>query len=106
MISVSEPEALFQFAKDEIVELADKGKALGDPTRLGILRVIRHFDMDITEMANYFGLARPTVSIHIKKLREAGLVDSYDDGRSTRHRLNAKNVKALLDEIKVFLELE
>jgi DNA-binding transcriptional ArsR family regulator len=106
VISVAEPDALFQLAKDEIVELSEKGKALGDPTRLGILRVIRHFDMDITELADYFGLARPTVSVHMKKLREAGLVDLIEDGRSTRHVLNAKNVRALLAEIERFLELE
>jgi ArsR family transcriptional regulator, arsenate/arsenite/antimonite-responsive transcriptional repressor len=105
VISVSEPETLFQFAKDEISELADKGKALGDPTRLGILRVIRHFDMDITELANYFGVSRPTMSLHVKKLREAGLVDSIEEGRSTRHVLNRENIRALLDEIEEFLEL-
>lgn len=106
VISVSRPERLFQIAKEEIEEIAERCKALSDPTRLGILRVIRHFDMDITELADYFGLSRPTVSVHIKKLREAGLVDSFEDGRSTRHVLNAGNVKGLLEEIEHFLEME
>lgn len=106
IISISPPGALFAHAQEEVEEIAKKGRALGDPTRLGILRIIRHFDMDITEIANYLGVARPTVSVHIKKLREAGLVESYTDGRSTRHRLNTEALREAFDEIRKFLEVE
>ncbi|MBI9051740.1 MAG: winged helix-turn-helix transcriptional regulator [Anaerolineaceae bacterium] len=106
VISVSEPGELFSYAKDEITEIAERCKALSDPTRLGILRIIRHFDMDISEIAEYFGISRPTVSVHIKKLREAGLVNSIDDGRSTRHIVNMKRMQAMFAEIGDFLEVE
>ena len=105
VISISAPNALFTSAKEEIEELAEKSRALSDPTRLGILRIIRHADMDITEIADYFGISRPTVSVHIKKLREAGLVSSFDDGRSVRHKVNAAAVQALFEEIQGLLDL-
>ncbi len=105
VVSFSDPSALFRSAKVEIEELAQKSRALSDPTRLGILRIIRHADMDITEIADYFGISRPTVSVHIKKLREAGLVCSFDDGRSVRHRVKAEAVQALFEELQGLLEL-
>jgi DNA-binding transcriptional ArsR family regulator len=105
VVSYSEPNDLFSYAKVEIEEIAEKSRALSDPTRLGILRIIRHADMDITEIANYFGISRPTVSVHIKKLREAGLVRSFDDGRSVRHQVDAEKVQALFEELEGLLDL-
>ena len=105
ILSVAEPGQLFSYAKDEILEIAEKASALSDPTRLGILRIIRHFDMDISEMAEYFGLSQPTVSIHVKKLREAGLITSFNDGHSLRHKLNADKLQMLFMELESFLDL-
>ena len=106
IVSTAEPGALFTSVKEEILEIAEKSSALSDPTRLGILRLIRHFDMDISELADYFGLSKPTVSVHVKKLREAGLVTSYQDGNSLRHKLNAAHLQALFKELEVFLDLD
>ncbi len=49
-------------------------KALGDETRLRILRLLAGGDLYLTEIADRLGLTKPTVSHHMVLLRAAGLV--------------------------------
>jgi DNA-binding transcriptional ArsR family regulator len=86
--------------------LAARCKALGDPTRVMILRMIRDFSFDNTTMANYLGLARPTVSVHCKILREAGLIETEIIGRQARHRLKSEAVRELFGEMEGFLGMK
>ena len=65
--------------------LARRLKALSDPTRLAILDALRNGPRTITEVAAAFSLAQPTVSNHVKILRDAGLV--VDERQGTRRRL-------------------
>jgi DNA-binding transcriptional ArsR family regulator len=65
--------------------LARRLKAISDPTRLAILDALRNGPRTITEVAAAFSLAQPTVSNHVKILRDAGLV--VDERRGTRRRL-------------------
>lgn len=65
--------------------LARRLKALSDPTRLAILDALRNGPRTITEVAAAFSLAQPTVSNHVKVLRDAGLV--MDERQGTRRLL-------------------
>jgi DNA-binding transcriptional ArsR family regulator len=57
------------------VELtARRLKTVADPTRLAILGVLASRPRTVTELALAFDLAQPTVSNHVKLLRDAGLV--------------------------------
>ncbi len=85
--------------------VATRLKALADPTRLAILRQIRHFDRVNTEIAHSMGLAQPTVSVHARVLREAGLIHSRQEGRVVRHEIVASEVRRLLDDLEAFLDL-
>lgn len=77
-------------------------KALGDPTRLTILTMIRHFGVDNTAIASLLGVSRPTVSKHVKILQEAGLVETRKVGRSARHHMSSAHVlEAIGDLIKL-----
>ncbi|KPL71180.1 hypothetical protein ADM99_11675 [Leptolinea tardivitalis] len=80
-------------------------QALADPTRLIILRLIRAMSMTNTDMAAYLGLARPTVSIHARILREAGLIRSWEEGRVTRHEIDPAAVHKLFRDLEKFLDL-
>ncbi|MCH8814235.1 MAG: helix-turn-helix transcriptional regulator [Chloroflexi bacterium] len=66
-------------------------KALSDPTRLRILKAISGTD-ELCEcnIVPTFGLSQPTISYHLKILREAGLVRSERRGQWVYHRLNEK----------------
>ena len=61
-----------------------KLKALADPTRISILRMIRYFDADNTQIAGWLDVSRPTVSVHAKTLAEAGFISTERDGRQAR----------------------
>lgn len=85
--------------------IAARLKALSDPTRLIILRMIRHFSMDNTSMADFLEVSRPTVSVHAKVLREAGLINTRQQGRQAEHELIAAEVRKLFAELEEFLDL-
>lgn len=105
MVSFAEPGVgLVEFQK-QILDLTNRASALGDPTRLTILHLIRHFGLVNTEIANYLGLARPTVSVHAKILRDAGLITSKKVGREMRHEIKWDEMKNLMIDLEHFLEI-
>jgi ArsR family transcriptional regulator len=61
---------------------AELFKALGDPTRLGILRLLARHDepVCVCDITGHFALNQPTISHHLKLLREAGLVSASRRG--------------------------
>jgi DNA-binding transcriptional ArsR family regulator len=61
-------------ARARTESLAKRLKAISDPTRLAMVDALRRGPRTVTELAAAFSLAQPTVSNHVKVLREAGLV--------------------------------
>jgi ArsR family transcriptional regulator len=62
--------------------LARRLKTVADPTRLALLHYLATSPSTVGQLATSFGLAQPTVSLHVKSLRESGLVKSERlDGR-------------------------
>ena len=55
-------------------------KALSDPNRVKIIKMLQAKSMCVCEMQAALGIAQPTVSNHLKVLEEAGLVSSQKDG--------------------------
>jgi ArsR family transcriptional regulator, arsenate/arsenite/antimonite-responsive transcriptional repressor len=64
--------------RDEALRLARVAKALGDPVRLQLVDVLRKHagKLCVCELVPLFDLSQPTVSHHLKVLREAGIVGS------------------------------
>ncbi|WP_063771039.1 ArsR/SmtB family transcription factor [Streptacidiphilus neutrinimicus] len=65
------------------VDLAKMFKALGDPVRLRLLSLIASFEGGeacVCDLTGPFDVSQPTISHHLKVLREAGLVDSERRG--------------------------
>jgi ArsR family transcriptional regulator len=63
-------------------------KALADPTRREILRLLRSGPKSSGELAEHFDSAWPTVSRHLAVLRDAGLIISSRDGQNILYELN------------------
>ncbi|MCW7946472.1 ArsR family transcriptional regulator [Streptomyces hygroscopicus] len=64
--------------EDRATELAGVFKALGDPVRLRLLSMIASRDggeVCVCELTPAFDLSQPTISHHLKLLRQAGLID-------------------------------
>jgi len=67
-------------------------KALGDESRLRILRLLASGDLYLTEIADRMGLSKPTVSHHLAQLRAAGLVTMTQAGALTYYSLRRDRV--------------
>jgi ArsR family transcriptional regulator len=63
--------------RHEAERVATIAKALGDPIRLQLVDVLRKHagQVCVCELVPLFDVAQPTLSHHLKKLREAGIVD-------------------------------
>ena len=77
-------------------------KALSDPTRREIVRLLRGGEMTAGELAEHFDMSKPSVSHHFAKLKEADLITARRDGQQIYYALNTTAVEDLLT---VFLDL-
>ncbi len=77
-----EPVVYPDVARVEAERMASIAKALGDPVRLQLVDVLRKHagQVCVCELVPLFQLSQPTVSHHLKVLREAGLVGSERRG--------------------------
>jgi ArsR family transcriptional regulator len=76
--------------------LAARFKALSDPTRVAIVnRLAAAEEVCVCDFVASLDLAQPTVSHHLKVLREAGLVESARRGTWAYYRLVPESVAAL-----------
>jgi ArsR family transcriptional regulator, arsenate/arsenite/antimonite-responsive transcriptional repressor len=67
---------------------ADRFKALGDPTRLAIVNQLAGADeVCVCHLVPDAGLSQPTISHHLRLLRDAGLVPSERRGTWAYYRL-------------------
>lgn len=77
-----EPVVYPDVDRDRAARMAEIAKALGDPVRLQLVDVLRKHagKVCVCELVPLFDISQPTLSHHLKKLREAGIVDSERRG--------------------------
>src|SRR5215210_6335618 len=76
--------------------VAARFKALSDPTRVAIINCLSAADeVCVCNLTETFELSQPTISHHLKVLREAGLVESSRRGTWAYYRLVPEAVAAL-----------
>ena len=76
--------------------LAGRFKALADPTRVAIInRLGQCEECCVCDLTGAFELAQPTISHHLKVLRDAGLVESSRRGTWAYYRLVPEAVQEL-----------
>src|SRR3954452_22921264 len=77
-----EPVVYPDVEREQALRMADVAKALGDPVRLQLVDVLRKHagKVCVCELVPLFDISQPTLSHHLKKLREAGIVDSERRG--------------------------
>jgi ArsR family transcriptional regulator, arsenate/arsenite/antimonite-responsive transcriptional repressor len=77
-------------------ELAARFKALADPTRVAIINSLSAAEeVCVCNLTETFELSQPTISHHLKILREAGLVESSRRGTWAYYRLVPEAIAAL-----------
>ncbi len=87
-------------ARAQTESVARRLKAVADPTRLALLHSLATAPSSVGELAVLFRLAQPTVSMHVKVLRESGLVRSERQGGRMRLSADAAAVELLLGELR------
>lgn len=84
-------------------------KALSDPNRVRLIKILGQQKLCVCELQDLIGLAQSTVSKHMKVLEEAGLVDFHKEGswiiyqlttgeESDYARVMLKNLEGWLNE--------
>ncbi len=78
-------------------------RAVADPTRRAILRLVRDREVPAGEIAEHFpAISRPAVSQHLRVLSDAGLVDVRPEGNRRLYRWRPEGLRdaaAFLDEM-------
>ncbi len=77
-----EPVVYPEIAREQAERTAVVAKALGDPVRMQLVDVLRRHagQVCVCELVPLFDLSQPTVSHHLKVLRDAGIVGSERRG--------------------------
>ena len=70
-------------------------KALNDPARREILKMLQKQDMTAGEIAARFEMTAPSISHHLDKLKRAGLVTTVKQGQYIHYSINT----TIIDEI-------
>jgi DNA-binding transcriptional ArsR family regulator len=78
-------------------------RALGDSTRLKILKLLAGRDLYLTEIAQQLELSKPTIKHHLALLRAAGLVTITESGSVVYYTLRRNRLDDASTDIKRFL---
>jgi DNA-binding transcriptional ArsR family regulator len=62
-------------------------EALGDPTRRGVIDLLRRGPRRASEVADALGVTRPALSRHLRVLRETGLIEESGDASDARVKI-------------------
>jgi DNA-binding transcriptional ArsR family regulator len=83
---------------ERLTVAADMLGLLADRTRLALLQRLGEGEADVTTLTQACGVARPSVSQHLARLRLAGLVTTRKDGRRVIYALRHGHLKRLVEE--------
>ena len=71
--------------------------ALADPTRRAIIARLAQGEATVQDLARPFSISQPAISVHLKVLEEAGLIETRVAGNARPRRLKPDAVAALWD---------
>lgn len=86
-------------------ELSRQLKALAHPARLAMIRDLTLRPRSVGELAHAFDLAQPTVTNHVKSLRDAGLLRNEDGPGRRPLRVDTDTVRSVLNELSTLVDL-
>ena len=85
--------------QEEFETLLQFFKALANENRLKMLGILANRECSVQELAALLELKEPTVSHHLAKLKELGLVEMRIDGNTHLHRLSLESLQTLNREL-------
>jgi DNA-binding transcriptional ArsR family regulator len=94
-----------------MIDLDQTFAALADPTRRGVIEMLRKQPRRASDLADALGASRPAMSRHLRVLRDSGLVEgaAEDDGRERIYRLRPDpfaQLRGWLEQVEMFWTLQ
>lgn len=83
----------------QLQKMNDVFKALNDPTRREILKMLQEHDMTAGDIAAKFEMTAPSISHHLDKLKRAGLVTTLKQGQFVLYSINTTIIDDLLNYV-------
>lgn len=77
-------------------------KALNDPTRRGILELLKEKDMTAGDIADQFNISKPSISHHLDLLKQADLVTAEKNGQFIYYSINTTVMDEMLKWLMQF----
>ena len=84
-------EELFSF-------LAETFRALGDSSRIQVVWALSQAELSVGDLVELLGISQPTVSHHLRMLRNLRLVKVRKEGRASYYQLDDEHIDRLLAE--------
>lgn len=84
--------------------MKDAFKALADPTRREILTLLKNGDLTAGEIAEHFNMSKPSISQHLKILKQAELVYDQKAGQYVFYTLNLTVFQELIGWAMNFID--
>lgn len=92
-----------RYPLQELKEDASFLKALADPVRLKILKLLSHREMCVCELNVALDITQPTLSYHLKILEKEGLVKSRSRGKWKLYSIASERVGKVIKEVERIL---
>jgi DNA-binding transcriptional ArsR family regulator len=80
----------------------DAFNAVAEPRRRDILNYLALQERSVSEIVDAMEMEQPSVSKHLKVLREVGLVEARREGRQMLYRVNAMAIRPLWEWTTTF----
>jgi len=101
LVACCPPFAVRALTAEQATGIAPMFKALGDPVRLRLLSMIASVaEACVCDLTGAFEVSAPTISHHLRVLREAGLVDCERRGTWVHYWIRPDAVRALSDLLR------
>ena len=84
---------------DALYKNADVLKALGDPTRLKIIHLLKHGELCVCEINAALEKPQPTISHHLNILKKAGFLKWRKEGVWIHYSLSNSKITETIDEL-------
>lgn len=82
-----------------LILIADRLKAMSEPTRLRILNLLKEDELSVSEIAEAADLKHGTASANLNALHRAGLVSSRREGTKMLYRISSDMVFRICDVV-------
>ncbi len=97
----------YKYMGDKVKErLEEAFRALGDKTRLEILELLVKGETCSCTLINKLPISQPTLSYHLKKIKDVGLTETKREGTWIKHKINKETINELIDYLVYLRDME